>query len=157
VIVVIGILAALVVNGLSQPVTIKSRIDSRLLVMANATKLYATKYNNYPDVGRNIPGERIKRDSSMPTPTPMPGLARRIPAASIDYESWDINADGTDELSEHSVFCPVGGLSSACKFPKESWAANFQHKQRLLLLHWGSCRAQGRTGYLQDTGLELSQ
>lgn len=143
VITVIGILATIIIVSItgSRERTYLTRADADLSTIANATKLYANKYNDYPpDVSRNIPAE-IKEFISSNVPTsewpdaPWPG-------SNFDYDAWDIDSDGENETIQISIrFCPLGGDIDTCKFPKEPWAAGFNTNSAYYYCLKGYCRA----------------
>ena len=136
---VLGIIATLVVVNFagSRERAYSTRAQAELQTMANALKLYAEKYDEYPpEVERNVPAgisEFIaKSDTNQEWPEgPWPGSV-------YDYDNWDI--DGTPTYQISIRFCPVGGPLNACRFPNESWATGFGINSAFYYCIEGNCR-----------------
>jgi hypothetical protein len=99
--------------------TYKSRAFAEVNTMANASRLYLEKYNEWPgDVNRALPAalnEFLDVDEDWPF-APWPGSV-------YDWENWTVNGDQIIQVSVR--FCPIGGPLTACQFPNEPWAENF--------------------------------
>ncbi len=122
VITVIGILATLVYITIIpnwRERTYKNTAFAEVNTMANAARLYLEKYNTWPpDVNRALPAELnefLDINEAWPD-APWPGSV-------YDWDNWTINGDQIIQISIR--FCPIGGPLSACNFPDEPWATNF--------------------------------
>lgn len=149
VMVVIGILATIIMVSVSRARerSYLTRANADLLTVANATKLYVNKHNEYPpDVSRNIPAE-IKEFISSNIPTSQWPSAP-WPGSNFDYDAWDVDGDGTDETIQISIrFCPLGGDLSTCTFPKEPWVTGFNTNSAYYYCLKGYCRAHEAAPY----------
>ncbi len=106
--------------------------------VANATKLYAASNNTYPpDVSRDIPAEVKQYMDSQDNVDNWPNAP--WPGSVFDYDHWTIDDVDTVQISVR--FCPAGGPLSACKFPKESWAADFGINSAFYYCIKGYCRS----------------
>lgn len=149
VIVVIGILAAIVVNYYSgaREKAYETRGRSDLESIANAAKLYANKNSTYPaDATRTIPNDLKEFLASNTQTADWPAAA--WPGSIFDYDAWDLDSDGTNETFQISIrFCPAGGPLAACKFPKQSWATNFNINSAYYYCIKGYCRSYNTEAY----------
>lgn len=143
VIVVLGILTVIGVTAYQGSVrdSYHTRADVELQTLANATKLYATKYNEYPaDANRGIPAglnEFIRGEDASDAWPSAPW-----PESIYDYDAWDLDSDGKNETFQVSIrFCPAGGPISACTFPQEPWVQNFDANSAYYYCIKGYCRA----------------
>lgn len=141
VIFVTAILLGLVIINIypSQERAYFSRANTEFATMANAIKLWAAKYNDYPaDVARGLPSgieefiAKTDQNSEWPE-APWPGSV-------YDYDRWD-GLDGEDTYQISVRFCPAGGPLGACKFPNQPWATSFGVDSALYYCIKGNCRA----------------
>lgn len=140
VVVIIAILATIVYNsfGSSREATYFNRAKAELTTLANATKLYAIKYNTYPaDVNRGLPSGIQEFVSQTDQNAIWP--AGPWPGSVYDYDHWNIN--GVDTVQISIRFCPIGGPLSQCQFPQEPWASNFGVDSAVYYCLIGNCRA----------------
>lgn len=141
VVAVLGILTALVMSTISsaRERAYFSRANTEFATMANAVRLWVIKYNYYPsDVSRGLPAgieEFIaKNDTSSIWPeAPWPDSV-------YDYDQW-LDLDGVETYQISIRFCPKGGPYSACKFPDQPWAKDFNINSALYYCIKGNCRA----------------
>lgn len=139
VIVVIAILAAITIvayNGFINR-AYYNRAHSELSSLAKAIQIFNIANERYPnDVNRGIPAEitpYINGSSDQWPTAPWPNSV-------YDYDYF-IGSDGK-EVSQISIrFCPAGGPLSACRFPKESWAASFDIDSSVYWCVTGKCRS----------------
>lgn len=138
VVAIIGILSAMVLSSLAaaRNKAYYTRALTEFRSVATALELYATDHNGtYPaDVSRSVPPglEPYLSGGTWP-PAPWPG-------AVYDWDNWDLGIEG--KVYQISIrFCPVGGPLSACNFPKESWATNFDVNSAVYYCISGSCRS----------------
>lgn len=139
---IIGILAGILV-----PAYDKAREEARLArfkveikSVAQAMEMYlADNGNVYPaDVSRGLPPglEKYLAGTSWPN-GPWPGSV-------YDWDNWapaDLDYPPTTQVYQISLrFCPTGD-PLGCKFPKESWAQNFDYYSAIYYCISGTCRA----------------
>lgn len=150
-----------------------ARTQKEMRSMVEALNLYFLDYDYaYPcDVNREIPPGLQDYLSSAPAwpEAPWPGSV-------YDYDYWDPDAESTgfwygdpgvphpvycagqlaidgDPVHDRPVyqisvrFCPMGGPLSACQFPKESWASDFDINSSVYYCIDGPCRAHGSEPY----------
>lgn len=152
VVVVIATIAAIVYTGYSGSTerAYAKRADIELSTLANAAKLYALKYDNYPaDASRSLPASLNEfihsDDANVNWPNaPWPGSV-------YDYEAWDVDntkvpcsptVGPSCETFQISIrFCPVGGPLTACKFPKQPWVTGFNINSAYYYCIKGFCRS----------------
>ena len=122
VIAIIGILASIIYasNRRTRDKTHLSRADVELKTFAYALKMYAFENNGVfpPDANRDLPAglEAYLNTSPNWPDAPWPGSV-------YDWDNWTIDGQKVYQISIR--FCPIGGPLSACRFPNESWATNF--------------------------------
>lgn len=137
---IIGLLSSIVINSLNdarnKTYFNRARADSHSI--ATALELYYDQNDSYPiDVVRNV----------LPT-----GLAQFIaggvwpqgpwPGSVFDWDSWTDPLPGNPDIHQISIrFCPSGGPLSACNFPNESWAQNFDIDSAVYYCVSGACRS----------------
>lgn len=138
VVAVIGIITTIVLisNIRAKEKTYLSRADIELKTFAYALKMYAFEHNNtFPDdVNRDLPSgieTYLNTDPEWPS-APWPGSV-------YDWDNWSIDGENIYQISIR--FCPVGGPLSACVFPNESWAQNFNVNSAYYYCVSGSCRS----------------
>lgn len=139
VVVIIGIVAAIVIvayRGVTNRAYM-SRSQTELETIGKAIQIYYTTNGRYPaDVERGVPAEVIETMNGPSSSWPIAPW----PDSVYDYDSF-VGSDGK-EVSQISIrFCPVGGPISACKFPNESWASNFNVNSSVYWCVTGKCRA----------------
>ncbi len=140
VIFVIGILAALVIGFIPsyRERAYYSRTTTEFTTFANGLKLYAAKYNAFPDdVSSGLPASLNEFIAKNAQNADWPNAP--WPNSVYDYDRWDIS--GTDTIQISVRFCPAGGPLSACTFPNEPWAAGFGVNSALYYCVQGSCRS----------------
>lgn len=128
----------------------QAKSKAELKSIAQAIHLYMTDNNfNYPaDVSRDLPSGLEEYLSSKPNWPKAPW-----PDSVFDWDYWDSNADNPDagtlsfpptgRVYQISVrFCPLNN-PSACHFPEEEWASNFDYYSSAYWCLEGSCRAHG--------------
>ncbi len=138
-----------------------ARTQKEMRSMVEALNLYFLDYDYaYPcDVDRSLPPGLEEYLSSRPSwpSAPWPGSV-------YDYDFWvedpssmpDPSNPGSNcpgalsydpknpPVYQISVrFCPMGGPLSACRFPKESWASDFEVNSSVYYCIEGPCRAHG--------------
>ena len=140
VVVVIGILAAMIIMmyiGVTHR-AYYNRSMSELSSLASAIQAFQVQNNRYPyDVSRGIPAEitpYITASSSGSWPT------APWPNSIYDYDDFT-GSDGNEVVQMSIRFCPAGGPLSACTFPSEPWAANFDVDSSAYWCILGKCRA----------------
>ncbi len=135
---IIGYLAYIVIGSLNtaREKGNMSRARQELKNVAQALELYAIDHGGYPpDVARGLPNgiEAYLPGGVWPTAV--------WPGSVFD---WDNGVDSSSGLPIYQIsirFCPAGGPLSACQFPPESWAANFDVNSSLYYCVQGACRA----------------
>jgi len=139
VIAIIAILAMVVFvsNNRAKEKTYLSRTDVELKTFAYALKMYAFEHNNvYPaDVNRDLPSgleAYLSTGTGNWPDAPWPGSV-------YDWDNWTIDGQPVYQISVR--FCPIGGPLSACHFPNESWAQNFNVNSAYYYCISGSCRS----------------
>ncbi|HEX6461873.1 MAG TPA: type II secretion system protein [Candidatus Saccharimonadales bacterium] len=134
---ILSVLSIVTYNGIINNNYLKSA-TADVESIANATKLYAAHYDNYPpDVSRDIPAEVKQFMDSQDDIDDWPNAP--WPSSVFDYDHWTINGVDTVQISVR--FCPAGGPLSACKFPKESWASGFGVNSAFYYCIKGNCRS----------------
>lgn len=143
VIVVLGILAALVINYIpsARERAYVGKAETELSLIAGSAKLYAERHGNYPaDTDRNLPSEIKENISNQESNSDWPQAP--WPGSVYDYDAWDLDHDGHNETIQISIrFCPMGGPLSACKFPDQPWAQNMNVSSAYYYCIKGYCRA----------------
>lgn len=143
VVTVIAIIAALVISNIprGRERAYLTRSQAELTTLATAARLYAQKYDVYPeDVSRSIPAEIKEFIAKGNQGDEWPDAP--WPNSVYDYESWDIDGDTKMETIQISIrFCPVGGPIGACKFPSEPWATGFGINSAYYYCIKGYCRS----------------
>lgn len=152
VIIVLAILATIgysTVTSRYKEKTYHTRALAELNTMANATKLYVAKYNDYPpDENRNVPAgikEFVQGQEGVdewPT-APFPGSV-------YDYDFWPADDNGPEDTYQISIrFCAAGDHAT-CKANAQKYLADYVSQESLD--NWdaassmyyclrGSCRA----------------
>jgi prepilin-type N-terminal cleavage/methylation domain-containing protein len=144
VVVVIGILATSLISLLgknSREKAFYTRTQAETNAMSNALTLYIDKANEYPpDVSRNIPSvikeylTSLREDDGWPD-APYPGSV-------YDYDNWVDPLDGSQIIQISVRFCPVGGPTTACRFPNEPWInSSWDYNSSLYYCIKGKCRS----------------
>lgn len=92
-----------------------------------------------PDVDRDVPpglGAYLAGNTISSWPdAPWPGSV-------YDWENWQDPDNADKRIYQISIrFCPAGGTLSQCKFPNESWAANFGVNSSVYYCIKGACRS----------------
>lgn len=140
VIAIIGLLASIVMAGLSKAKSKAryARTVTELQQISTAMELYYEDNGSYPpDVDRGLPPGAEKYINGGVWPTPV------YPGSVYDWDNWT-----SDQMSyapkepaiQISVrFCNESGDS--CQFPNEPWAAGFDANSALYYCIDGSCRA----------------
>jgi prepilin-type N-terminal cleavage/methylation domain-containing protein len=117
-----------------------SRAKSEFRSLGTALELYYEDNNAYPpDASRNIPaglGPYLAGGVPASWPTgPWPNSV-------YDWENWDDPDHPGQKIYQISIrFCPSGGPLSACVFPDETWAANFDIDSAVYYCISGFCRS----------------
>lgn len=141
VIVVIAILAAVAIvayNGISKR-AYENRAYSELSTIARAVKLYKADKGQYPaDVDRNVPVGIFDYSGSAATPSQWPKAP--WPDSVYDYDYFT-GSDGNEVAQVSIRFCPISGPLSACRFPNEPWATNFDLQSSVYWCITGTCKA----------------
>jgi prepilin-type N-terminal cleavage/methylation domain-containing protein len=143
VVVVIGLLTTIVIVSVGNPRerTYQTRAFAEMNTLANATRLYLEKYNDFPpDVNRDIPAglnEFIDFEGEWPD-APWPGSV-------FDYDNWTIDGEQVVQISVR--FCPIGGSIDECQFPDEEWADGFDVQSAAYYCLKGACRAHNSRPY----------
>lgn len=140
---VIGILAGIVlVNvGGSKERTYQTKAFAEMNSLANATRLYVEKYNEYPDdVNRNLPAGL---NEFIAIETDWPDAA--WPGSVFDYDNWTVDGEQIIQISVR--FCPFGGDLDTCQFPNETWADGFDQQSAVYYCLKGACRSHNSRPY----------
>lgn len=141
VVVVIAILAVVTMVTYTdfQKRAIKNRAISEVSAIARAVNLYHADKGTFPaDVERNIPVGIFDYTGNESAPTQWPTAP--WPGSVYDYDYFT-GTDGQDVVQISIRFCPIGGPLSACKFPSEPWAADFDLLSSAYWCLQGICRA----------------
>lgn len=141
VVVVIAVLATLTIVAYTNfsRRAIKNRATLEISSIARAVSLYHADKGSYPaDVQRNIPVGIFDYSGNEATPSQWP-LAP-WPGSVYDYDYF-IGSDGKEVAQISIRFCPISGPLSACQFPNEPWAANFDLQSSAYWCITGICRA----------------
>lgn len=134
---VIGILASVLLVALSsaREKAYLTRSKTEFRSIETALEIYKIDHNDqYPtDASRD----------TMPT-----GLEKYItggwpkgpwPGSFYDWDSWDLSGQKIYQISIR--FCPIGGDLSSCRFPRQTWATNFDVDSAAYYCIAGSCRS----------------
>ena len=139
VIAIIAILSAIVMNSNARvkEKTYLSRTNVELKSFAYALKMYAFEHNGvFPDdVNRDLPAgleAYLSTGTGNWPDAPWPGSV-------YDWDNWMIDGQPVYQISVR--FCPIGGPLSACHFPNEPWAQNFNVDSAYYYCISGSCRS----------------
>ncbi len=141
VIVVIAILATITIIAFTgvQRRAYYNRAISESGAVAKAVGLYYADKGTYPaDVERNIPVAIFDYTGNEEAPEEWPNAP--WPGSVYDYDNF-IGSDGNETVQVSIRFCPVGGPLSACQFPNEPWAADFDVQSSAYWCITGVCRA----------------
>ena len=141
VIVVIAILAVIAIVAFTgvQRRAYVNRAKSESAAVAKAVQLYYADRGAYPgDVQRNIPVGIFDYTGNESTPEQWPNAP--WPGSVYDYDYF-IGSDGREVAQVSIRFCPIGGPLSACRFPSESWATNFDVQSSAYWCIKGICKA----------------
>lgn len=141
VVVVIAVLAVIttVTYVNFQKRAIKNRAIAEVSSIARAVTLYHADNSSYPaDVERNIPVSIFDYTGNENAPSQWP-LAP-WPGSVYDYDYF-IGTDGQEVVQVSIRFCPIGGPLSACNFPDEPWATDFNVQSSAYWCITGMCRA----------------
>lgn len=134
---IIAILSAIAVSFYSKAINkaYAARSDFELSLLEKGARMYYLEHGIWPpDVSRNIPSELmpyLTQSGNWPR-APWPGSV-------FDWDHWNINGEEIVQISIR--FCPAGGPLSACQFPRESWAQNFDVNSAYYICLTGTCRA----------------
>jgi prepilin-type N-terminal cleavage/methylation domain-containing protein len=139
---IIGILASIVMGviGKSREKAYYMRAQAEYKSMSEALEYYRDEFGDYPpDVNRNIPpGLEVYLAGEMEGYWP----AAPWPGSVYDWDNWDDSDHPGEKIYQISIrFCPIGGPLNACKFPRETWAANFNINSSVYYCVSGRCRA----------------
>lgn len=147
VIVVIGILAAIVLNVVAsareKAYFAKAKTD--LSAINKAIHVHELEYGSPPsDVSSGIPAPLVQGISGPKTITG--GWYQAAwPGSFYDYEAWDLDSDGVVETYQISIrFCTKddgSAYGSNCRFPKSDWAKNFQSESAVYWCTKGYCKS----------------
>lgn len=143
VVTLIGILSAIVINNVSgsKERTYRTEAFAEMNTLANATRLYLEKYNEYPDdVDRDIPAALSE---FIAIETDWPDAA--WPGSVFDYDNWMVGGEHIVQISIR--FCPISGPIEDCQFPDEPWAENFDVQSAVYYCMKGPCRAHSSKPY----------
>ena len=139
VIVVVAILAAIVIatfNGVTNQ-AYASRSKSELASLGKAVQLFQADNGRYPtDVSRGIPAEIVSYINGSSDNWPNAPW----PDSVYDYDYF-IGSDSQPVAQISIRFCPASGPISACNFPNEPWAADFDVDSSAYWCVIGQCRA----------------
>ena len=105
-----------------------------------ALELYALHHGGAypPDVSRNVPADLKTYLSGTGTDWPNGPW----PGSVYDWDNWDDPSSQGGRVYQISIrFCPEYGPLSACRFPAQPWAADFDVNSAYYLCVSGSCRA----------------
>jgi general secretion pathway protein G len=143
VIVIIAVLATIVVIsyiGITSN-AYSSRAKAELSALSKAVSIYYTVNGQYPeDVSRDIPAgitPYINGSSDNWPKGPWPDSV-------YDYDYFT-GSDGKEVVQISIRFCPIDGPLSACKFPNEDWAKDFDIDSSAYWCITGKCRAHPGT------------
>lgn len=136
---IIGVLSNIVLGNLgsARDKAFEVRGKKELRTLHEALQMYITDNGGRTpvDVSRGLP----------------PGLEDYLPSG--DWPSapwpgsvydWDVWTDpqGGPQIQQISIrFCPAGGGTSTCQFPRESWAQNFGVNSAAYYCIQGTCRS----------------
>lgn len=138
VIAIIGYLSSIVIGSIhsAKEKTTLARAKQDLKSVAQALELYAIDNGGYPaDVSRALPnGIEAYLPSNIWPLASWPGSV-------FDWENWTDPATGLPIYQISIRFCPIGGPLSACAFPPEPWATNFDINSSVYYCVQGACRA----------------
>jgi prepilin-type N-terminal cleavage/methylation domain-containing protein len=101
----------------------------------NSIEMYVEKNGDYPpDTDRSVPPGLESYLSSGTWPeSPWPG-------SSFDWDNWT-DPDTGESIYQISIrFCPLGD-PSRCRFPKQSWASDFDYFSSVYYCISGPCRS----------------
>lgn len=139
VIVVIAILAAISIvayNGITQR-AYHNRATSELSSIAKAVALYRADKGEYPaDVSRNIPVGIFDYSGDVSDKWPTAPWSGSV----YDYDHF-VGSDGEPVVQISIRFCPLDQPVSACQFPSDSWADDFDQNSSAYWCITGICRA----------------
>ncbi len=139
VIVVIAIIAAITIvayNGIIERTTY-NRAMNELSSLHKATLAFHALNERYPnDVARGIPSEIAPFINGSADSWPNAPWPDNI----YDYDYF-VGSDGNEAVQMSIRFCPAGGPLSACRFPNEAWASDFQVNSSAYWCITGKCRA----------------
>lgn len=141
VIVIIAVLATIAIITFTgvQRRAYYNRALSESGAVARAVKLYYADKGQYPaDVERNIPVAVFDYTGNQDTPAQWPKAP--WPDSVYDYDYF-LGSDGQPVAQISIRFCPINGPLSACKFPNEVWANNFDVQSSAYWCITGICRA----------------
>lgn len=158
VIAIIGLLASIVLvsyrNVTRKAYIARTKVEIKQIVYA--LELYAMDNNySYPcDINRDLPSGIEKYLSSNPAWPKAPW-----PGGVYDWDYWDPDPGSTGgcagDLAQDPRNAPVYQISirfcdisgTACNFPNESWASNFDVQSSVYWCISGPCRAHGSIEY----------
>ena len=139
VIVVIAVLASIAIVayvGIRERATY-NRAMNELSSLHKATLAFQAINERYPaDVGRGIPSEIAPFINASADNWPKAPW----PESTYDYDYF-VGSDGKEVVQMSVRFCPSGGPLSACRFPNEPWASNFDVNSSAYWCITGKCRA----------------
>ncbi len=139
---IIGVLASIMMStfGGARDKAIYMRAQAEYKSMAEALEYYRDDNGDYPpDANRNIPpGLEIYLAGETEDVWP----AAPWPGSVYDWDNWEDPDNPGERIYQISIrFCPIGGPLSACEFPNESWADDFQVNSSAYYCVLGNCRA----------------
>jgi len=137
---IIGILASLILPSYlaARNAAYLARNKAEFKSIATALELYTNDHGNYPpDANRDLPpGLEPYLGPGVWPKAPWPGSV-------YDWDNWapaDLAYNPKEQVYQISVrFCPLG-QPSACVFPKEPWAQNFDYYSAVYFCVGGPCR-----------------
>lgn len=138
VIAILGYLSSIVLGSIhtAKEKTTFTRAKQDLKSVAQALELYAIDHGGYPDdVSRGLPN-----GIEAYLPSDVWPLAA-WPGSVFDWDNWTDPNTGQPIYQISIRFCPIGGPLSACQFPPETWAANFNINSSVYYCVQGACRA----------------
>ncbi len=138
VIAIIGVLAEIIVGsiGASKEKATFTKAKKDLQSVAQALEIYAIDNGGYSvDSARGLPSgiEQYLPAGAWPVSA--------WPGSVFDWENWTDPLTGKPIYQISIRFCPAGGPLSACEFPPESWATNFDVNSAMYYCVQGACRA----------------
>lgn len=143
-IVVIAILAVIILSAIrtGQERSYLKRANADFVSIYQSLELYHEDHGVYPiDTDRDMPpGLEVYLEPDIWPDAAWPGSV-------FDWDNWSpqqLSYDPKEQVYQISVrFCPIGGPLSACRFPEEEWAENFDVQSAVYFCVQGPCRSHG--------------